>query len=1728
MGNRIFKNKHKPVSGVLVDNVDDQRDNIPCENGNEGLQDEEEKVSNELKQIKCQPNVLDECNSDGYSECEYEFPEESKSFHSSVPLKKRLRDPSEVDKLRRIYEQRPYEVEIVEKAIKNNSIVCVGGGVGKTFISVSVIKELQGGIRGTLKTNGKRTVLLVDSLSLAHQHADTIISTTCLVVGTYTADTIIINNWFAEQWNVEFDGKDILVMSGKILSHLLSSSILHMSNINLLVVDQCEQVTSSAHSYAQIFKFFDQCPLEKRPHILGLTGHIVGSVDMGHCKDARTFINVCMESLETLMHAKCVTCGDEMDDHAVRAHEDVKVYTTELSPHDHADIHAIADQEGEIMLSLNAASQKFESLCIQREENSKHLPTVFPVVSFEGCSLAAEATKLCADIICELGPMCGYEASKIFIKQLAKCKETYFDESNQDVLTECVEIFKCIKETYEECVKNSSYEKPRDVKPTVPFITNKALVLLIDVLLAEKNILQIREDNTVQQLKAIVFVPNRCTALVLSQLINQQSRLERELFDGVKSRHIVGRSSTGLVDRLITVNDERKVIKDFKSGLFSVLVSAGERLERLGRIQCNLVVMFNGLCSYSQYAEAKEYLTVSNISKITILSPCSALETRTRLKLMQEMESLFTEKCRSECIASTQKEIEQLIIEDEVVKDIPIYRAHEGPDAETLNPTTAVVLLHRFCSYLPSDQFSITTPRFEVTSRKSIEAPDEFCSTVYLPMNFPLEQKTYTSEWLSTKALCEKSLCFTICKILHKAGQLDRNLVPVRHLEVCNRKNEDDDELDEEKPKEGTRKSQDFYHRKYPAILSPPSSGEDNFDVAHCDLFVISMVLAEPRNRPSSIALQPLWSCDEKKGFGILLPPGVPRDLPPVKLSTRAGIMCIKFHYVENDNSVLDKSILSQFHMSMMDICATKHVLGKIIFNIDDSRVSRGLIVPLNSFVLAAVQGGKEVLPSNENAIDTKGMYNYVVNRGDIGRECDSGLVNAIINKTYLNEQQNRRLYYIASVSEEQGSDIMEGEVTYKMYYGTKYNHTIEDDAMLLEAVPCPSRVNFFEDAMKKDGKKHSTYKPERLIPALCRKAFRMHAHLHQQLNVFPYAYYCFESILNAEELRGRISGVLGISSHGKLGPSGNKAIDSCKPFETLLQELLKPSLVVDSSIPSPSIMEVLETLTTRQAKFPYDLERLEMLGDSFLKQAVTIYLYYKFPNAHEGILSSKRKQCISNKNLFHIAKILGLQHIICNSQFGNVNPNNENKNSVTVWLPPGCYREEEDVMEKLESSFPEVNDDDILQIAEKDIRNDVGSVAASLVKSVISESECEVYEEDRKISGGSCKVSSEVFSSTLDPVELAKNMSELKVQVDKNETERTGNTIAPRKQNIDIQISKDLPFQLVQDKTLADSVEALIGLYFKIGGTNLALDLMQKYLGIDVLYAAIEEKNICPVQTGTLSFYADFPKQHSAIQNSFSTYEDVMLLYERMELSRLEKILGYEFHDKSFIVQAMTHLSYTPNIVTGCYQQVEFLGDAILDFLITLHIYVKKPELSPGDLTSLRSALVNNNTFALLVIKYKFDRFLKHLSPTLQDSILEFLNITSNDTHTLDMCFENPFVIVPENSEEGYHAPKVLGDVFESIIGAVFLDSHLNLVKTWEVMYPLMEFIIEKYTDDIPLNPIREFYEKHVDGELTYHVVDETTVVCVAKYANSKTKTGMGKSRRIAKSAACYKALHT
>lgn len=94
-----------------------------------------------------------------------------------------------------------------------------------------------------------------------------------------------------------------------------------------------------------------------------------------------------------------------------------------------------------------------------------------------------------------------------------------------------------------------------------------------------------------------------------------------------------------------------------------------------------------------------------------------------------------------------------------------------------------------------------------------------------------------------------------------------------------------------------------------------------------------------------------------------------------------------------------------------------------------------------------------------------------------------------------------------------------------------------------------------------------------------------------------------------------------------------------------------------------------------------------------------------------------------------------------------------------------------------------------------------------------------------------------------------------------------------------------------------------------------------------------------------------------------------------------------------------------TLDLCADCYQRLEFLGDAILDYLITKHLYEDPRQHSPGVLTDLRSALVNNTIFASLAVKYDYHKYFKAVSPELFHVIDDFVQfqLEKNEMQGMD-----------------------------------------------------------------------------------------------------------------------------
>lgn len=94
--------------------------------------------------------------------------------------------------------------------------------------------------------------------------------------------------------------------------------------------------------------------------------------------------------------------------------------------------------------------------------------------------------------------------------------------------------------------------------------------------------------------------------------------------------------------------------------------------------------------------------------------------------------------------------------------------------------------------------------------------------------------------------------------------------------------------------------------------------------------------------------------------------------------------------------------------------------------------------------------------------------------------------------------------------------------------------------------------------------------------------------------------------------------------------------------------------------------------------------------------------------------------------------------------------------------------------------------------------------------------------------------------------------------------------------------------------------------------------------------------------------------------------------------------------------------LSFESYLLTSCtFQRLEFLGDSVLDLLITRYLYETYKDIDPGELTDLRSASVSNENFAQTAVRRDLQPHLQHCSRLLLSQITEYVKSFSEPNNT-------------------------------------------------------------------------------------------------------------------------------
>lgn len=164
------------------------------------------------------------------------------------------------------------------------------------------------------------------------------------------------------------------------------------------------------------------------------------------------------------------------------------------------------------------------------------------------------------------------------------------------------------------------------------------------------------------------------------------------------------------------------------------------------------------------------------------------------------------------------------------------------------------------------------------------------------------------------------------------------------------------------------------------------------------------------------------------------------------------------------------------------------------------------------------------------------------------------------------------------------------------------------------------------------------------------------------------------------------------------------------------------------------------------------------------------------------------------------------------------------------------------------------------------------------------------------------------------------------------------------------------------------------------------------------------------------------------------------------IEVDVLQKKLGYFFRRKDLLLQALTHRSFAAQHN----ERLEFLGDAILNYVIANMLYRKYNNTNEGDMSRMRSNLVCSKTLVELAKEFDLGIYLKLGQGELKNG--------------------------------GYKRESILANTVEALIGGIFLDSNIQITETLISSWYTMRFnaihLKNKHKD--PKTELQEYLQHH------------------------------------------------
>ncbi|KAM1612294.1 hypothetical protein FF2_000964 [Malus domestica] len=1504
---------------------------------------------------------------------------------------------------------RKYQLDVLEQAKKRNTIAFLETGAGKTLIAVLLMQSVCSDMQQ--KQNKKMlAVFLVPKVPLVYQQAEVIRERTGFQVGHYCGE-MGQDFWDTRRWQHEFDTKQVLVMTAQILLNILRHSIIKMEAINLLILDECHHAVKK-HPYSLVMsEFYHTTPKEKRPSVFGMTASPVNLKGVSSQIDCAIKIR----NLESKLDSIVCTIKDrkELEKHVPMPSETVVQYDKGASLWSLHEQLKKMETEVEEAAKFSSRKSKWQFMGARDAGAKEELRQVYGVserTESDGAVNLIQKLRAINYALGELGQWCAYKVAQSFLTALQNDERANYQldvKFQESYLSKVVNLLQCQlsegavsdKETKVadsengvSCDGNDPDEMEEGELPDSHVVSGGEHVdVIMGAAVADGKVtpkvqslvkVLLKYQHT-EDFRAIIFVERVVSALVLPKVFAELPSL-----GFIECASLIGHNNSQEM-RSCQMQD---TIAKFKDGRVTLLVATSVAEEGLDIRQCNVVIRFDLAKTVLAYIQSRGRARKPGSDYILMVERGN-LAHEAFLRNARNSEETLRKEAIERTDLSHLKDSDRLISVDTTPGTV--YQVESTGAVVSLN--SAVGLIHFYCSQLPSDRYSILRPEFVMVRHEKQGGHTEYSCKLQLPCNAQFE--TLEGPVSSSMHLAQQAVCLAACKKLHEMGAFTDMLLPDKG---SGEEKEQVDQNDDGDPLPGTARHREFYPEgvanilKGEWILSGRDLGRDS-ELIHVYMYGVKCVNSGSSKDPF---------LNQVSDFAVLV--GNELDAEVLSMSMDlfiARTMTTKASLVFRGSIYITESQLASlksFHVRLMSI----------VLDVD-VKPSTTPWDPAKAYLFVPVVSDKCVDPM---------------------KEIDWDLVENINGaEAWNNPLQRARPDVSLGTSERTlGGDRREygfAKLRHGMAFGQKSHPTYgirgavaqfdvvkasglmpDRDALdIRRPVDLPKDKLFMADptCVSVEGLVGrivtAAHSGKRFyVDSICYDMTAENSFPRKEGYLGPVEYssyadyykqkYGVELVYKQQPLiRGR-----GVSyCKNLLSPRFEHTEEQDGESEETLDKtyyvFLPPELCLVHPLPG--------SLVRGAQRLPSIMRRVEsMLLAVELKDMIN----YSVPASK--ILEALTAASCQETFCYERAELLGDAYL--------------------KWV----------VSRFLFLKYPQKHEGQLTRMRQQMVSNMV-LYQYALKKGLQSYIQSDRFSPSRWAAPGVLPVfdeytndgESSLFDEEENPVGQMDRTGDIYEDDELEDGELEGDSSS---------------YRVLSSKTLADVVEALIGVYYVEGGKNAANHLM-KWIGIEI---ELDSDGL------------------ECIPKPSSVPESVL---RSVNFDALEGALNFKFSDRGFLVEAISHAS-RPSAGVSCYQRLEFVGDAVLDHLITRHLFFTYTNLPPGRLTDLRAAAVNNENFARVAVKHYLHVHLRHGSTALEKQIHDFVKEVGNE---LSKPGFNSFGL------GDCKAPKVLGDIFESIAGAVFLDSGRDTGAVWKVFQPLLQPMVTPET--LPMHPVRELQER-------------------------------------------------